>query len=283
MANARARRPVRAALSRAAGSGASTVPTTEEPVRTLAALVHGRLRADLVRGRLRPGDRLRFNVLRRSYGVGLSPLREALSRLAADGLVSLQGQRGFQVAPVSLADLRDVYEVRRGLEVTALRASIARGDDRWEAEIVAAFHRLRKSYLRGRDHPALLGDEWELAHRAFHLALLSACGSPWLLHLRNILFDHAERYRQLAVAYGYPSRVSLGEHRAMVEATLARDAGRACRLLETHLRKTADIVARGTGRFEARRPVPGRPRQGQPVATTGPRVAGARAHRGPRP
>lgn len=241
---------LRAPLVSVATPPASTVPTTEEPARTLAAAILGRLRADLVRGRLRPGDRLRFDTLRRAYGVGLSPLREALSRLTADGLVSLQGQRGFQVAPVSLPDLWDIYHVRRGLEVMALRASIARGDDRWEAEIVAAFHRLAKCHAGGKDHPALRGDEWERWHRAFHLALLSACASPWLLHLRNILFDHSERYRQLSAAYGYPARKSLREHREVMEATLARDADRACRLLEEHMRKTVESVARHAGALQ---------------------------------
>lgn len=240
---AKATRP-RTVLTSAVASAISTVPTTEEPARTLAAATLGRLRADVVRGTLRPGDRLRFDHLRRSYGVGLSPLREALSRLTADGLVLLQGQRGFQVAPVSVSDLWDIYNVRRGLEVTALRVSIAHGDDRWEAEIVAAFHRLAKCHAGSQDHPALRSDEWERWHRAFHLSLLSACGSPWLLHLRNILFDHAERYRHLSAAYGYPSRKSLREHRGVMEATLARDADRACRLLEGHMRRTVESVAR---------------------------------------
>src|SRR5688572_23838640 len=242
---------LRAPVARLASPPASTVPTTEEPARTLAAATFGRLRADLLRGRLRPGDRLRFDSLRRAYGVGLSPLREALSRLTADGLVALQGQRGFQVAPVSLSDLWDIYNVRRGLEVTALRTSIARGDDRWEADIVAAFHRLAKCHAGAQEHPALRGDEWERWHRAFHLALLSACASPWLLHLRNILFDHAERYRQLSAAH-YSPRKSLREHREVMEAALARDADRACRLLEQHMRKTVESVARHAGAFQTK-------------------------------
>ena len=240
------RRPLAAGAPSTGGSSAPSSGTAQEPARTLAALVHGRLRADVLRGRLRPGDRLRFDTLRRAYGVGLSPLREALSRLAADGLVSLQDQRGFQVAPVSLPDLWDVFNVRLRLDVTALRASIAAGNDRWESEVVAAFHRLAKCYLRSQDHPGLHSDEWEETHRAFHLALLSACGSPWLLHLRNILFDHSERYRHLAVSFGYPSRLSLREHRAIKNAVVARDADRACRLLESHMRRTAAAVAHGT-------------------------------------
>lgn len=242
-----------ARLVSAGGSSAPAPAVTGEPARTLAALVHGRLRRDLLRGRLRAGARLRFGELRRTYGVGLSPLREALSQLAANGLVTLQGQRGFQVAPVSLEDLADVFNVRRRLDAAALRASIAAGDDRWEAEVVAAFHRLAKSYLRSPDHPGLHGDEWEEVHRAFHLALLGACGSPWTLHLRNILFDHSERYRHLAVSFGYSPRVSLREHRAIKDAAIARDADRACRLLESHMRRTAAAVAHGLGKSRAPR------------------------------
>jgi GntR family transcriptional regulator, carbon starvation induced regulator len=242
-------------------SGPATRPaaaTTAEPAqaespRTLAGATLGRLRADVLRGHLRPGTRLRFHDLRRSYGVGLSPLREALSRLAADGLVRLQEQRGFEVAPVSLDDLWDVHDVRRGLEVMALRESIARGDDRWEADVVASFHRLAKTHAGGQAHPALRGDEWERWHRAFHLALLAACGSPWLLHLRNILFDHAERYRQLS-ARAYSPRASLREHRELMEATLARDAKRACALLERHMRRTAESVARHARVFHPQTP-----------------------------
>ena len=115
--------------------------------RTLAERAYRRLRDDIIGGVLPPGARLRLNQLQQRYGLGLSPLREALLRLDTEGLVRSQGQRGFEVAPVSLAELHDITRARVCLDCAALTQSIAQGDADWEARVVAAKHRLARTPL----------------------------------------------------------------------------------------------------------------------------------------
>jgi DNA-binding GntR family transcriptional regulator len=215
-----------------------------EGARTLGEVAYRRLRADIVMARLEPGKPLRFDALKTQYGLGVSPLREALSRLVEDKLVTAIGQRGFRVAPISLEEASEVTKLRQKLEVDALRLSIANGDERWEAELVASFHRLSKApEPRAVDGAA---DEWEPRHRAFHEALIGACGSPWLLKFVSMLTDQLERYRYLRVRRTPPKswgRDLPREHREMMEAALARDADRACELLVSHLALTAQFIS----------------------------------------
>jgi len=205
-----------------------------QPVgRTLASNVLERLRHDILECRLKPGTRLRFADLRDRYGVGTSPLREALMRLASDGLVVLEDHRGFHVAPVSKAKLLDITFMRRELETKALVLGIQNADEHWEARILAAYHALsRKSqpYRNGAMDP-----EWESRHRVFHFALVSGCGSDWLLRFRSILYDQWDRYRRLSIRYAPNDRDFMREHRELMEAALERDADAAAYLMNRHI------------------------------------------------
>jgi GntR family carbon starvation induced transcriptional regulator len=116
--------------------------------KTLVEAAYRSLRRNIIEGRLSPGEKLRIEHIKNDYGVGGATLREALSLLTSDALVVSQGQRGFRVAPVSLEDLADITETRVMLECSALRQSITLGDEAWEAELTAAFHRLT---ARGRE------------------------------------------------------------------------------------------------------------------------------------
>lgn len=214
---------------------------------TLTLQAYGRLRADILAGRLVAGDRLRLERLKTAYGFGMSPLREALSRLAAEELVIAEDRRGFRVAPISAAELAEVTRLRKRLETMALANSIAAGDVDWEADVVAAFHRLSKAALPlDTDRPGV-ADEWEAMHRDFHHALIAACASPWLLKFCSQLAAHAERYRRIrhyqSVGPEEMARDVEREHRELLEATLARDSDRACALLERHFDRTAKVVA----------------------------------------
>ena len=230
-------------------SGSSTdigrMPEATTKGRTLATDVLERLRRDILECRLRPGTKLRFDELREAYGVGLSPLREALMRLASDGLVVLEDQRGFHVKPVSRADLIDVTRMREELESMALRLSVERGDDHWEADVLATFHRLSKLAKHGADDDRVISPEWEQRHRQFHHALVAACGSPWLLHFRGLLYDQADRYRRLSLHYLTMPRSDLGEHRALMEAAITRDAAKASHLIREHIAYTTRVVLEG--------------------------------------
>ncbi len=207
---------------------------------TLTSTLYERLRAEILEGRMTPGAKLRLEELRTRYGVSLSPLREALSRLVAEGIVVAESQRGFTVAPVSRAMFEDVIRLRTTLEPMALRESIERGGDEWEVGVVAALHRLKKVESQ-RD--AEEGTEpWEHWHREFHLALVGACASPLLLQFCATLRDLNDRYRRLFLANYTLDRNVAVEHQAIADAALARDADRATALLGDHIQRTARNV-----------------------------------------
>lgn len=209
---------------------------------SLTSVVLDQLRDDIVAGALAPGEKLRLEHLTSRYGCGRTPLREACSRLAAEGLVLASEQRGFRVAPISRDDLNDLTLTRQRIETLALRDAIARGDQAWEARVVAALARLAGIT---RQHRGIVRRDWEEAHRELHTALLSACGSPWLLRFHALLYDQSERYRRLSERADGDARDVDREHELLVAATLGRDAERAAARLTEHLAKTKDRALEG--------------------------------------
>jgi DNA-binding GntR family transcriptional regulator len=204
---------------------------------SLTASVAIQVRAAILQGAYAPGSKLRLDDLRREYGVSLSPLREALTRLAAEGLVQITDQRGYRVAPVSAENLVEVTKLRTQLEVMALTESLAKGDDHWEDSLVAAHHRLNRLERDGTR-----GEGWEKAHRAFHLTLFAACGMPLLLRFCGTLHDLSDRYRRLFLVRHAPDANVPGEHQAIFDAAMARDARRAAEILTRHLERTGHNV-----------------------------------------
>ncbi len=200
------------------------------------------IREDIVSGALEPGEKLAIDHLRRRYGVGSSTIRESLSLLLPDGYVNAQGQRGFTVSPISLADLQDLSNTRIILETDALRKSIASGDDDWEANIVAAFHRLTKAQEAVNRKLEGAPAEWERRNHQFHNATTAACGSRWIPHMLNILHHHTQRYRRMALTDPTNTRDVQSEHQALLDATLARDADAACDIAAMHIQRTTDIL-----------------------------------------
>lgn len=228
-----------------------TAVAAEGP-RTVASLLVEKIRTDIVAGTFAPGDRLKLGDLSLRYGSGVNPLREALTRLAATGLVLIEDQKGFRVAPMSREDLLDLTRVRQRLESWALREAIALGDVEWEARIVSAHHRLARLSKTAPGDGHALDDAWESLHQDFHRALVAACGSPWLLHFRDVLAAQTSRYRRLSVAYAEAARDIGAEHTQLMEAVLARDPDRAAALVEAHFARTATIVLDGYDRFRNR-------------------------------
>lgn len=223
--------------------GTSTGTDIAAP-RTLAERAYLALRHDIVCGQLAPGERLRVEHLKDQYQVGAGTLREALSLLVSDALVTSEGQRGFRVAPISLADLEDVTNTRVMLETEALRQSIRHGDAHWEAALVASYDLLTRteSDLAGPDP-----DLWERRNKAFHEALIDACDSAWSKYILGILYRHAERYRNInwrLTAAHASGRDVHREHEDIYRAAINRQEARAALALETHVRLTHDIVKR---------------------------------------
>jgi len=212
---------------------------------TLARFVYDSLRSDILRGRLMPGEKLRIDGLRDRLGTGATPIREALNRLAAEGLVTQQDQRGFSIPLVSQDDLDELTRTRCWLNEIVVREAILRGDATWEEAIVLAFHRLSRQPTTLPEDPTAINPEWGRVHRAFHASLIAGCGSRVLETLAMDLFDRADRYRHLSVAVlpPGPPRDVPAEHRAIMEAVLARDAALAVDLLNRHFTLTSRIVA----------------------------------------
>lgn len=195
----------------------------------------GRLRKDVLIGAYPAGTKLKVEELQAAYGFSSSPLREALSRLAQEGLVRADERRGFRVAPISSEDLADITRMRLMLDVQALAEAIRHGDDAWEAAIVAAFHRLEKVESRLGDGPVLLDDEWGALHRDFHMALIAACPSERQRQWCASLFDQAERYRRYSARFRKSPKRKVAEHKRLMDAVLKRDAQTACALLQDHI------------------------------------------------
>src|SRR5574343_789325 len=214
----------------------STGDSLSAEPKTLVESAYRALRRDIIEGHLAPGEKLRVEHLKDNSGVGAGALREALSLLISDALVVSQGQRGFRVAPVSLDDFEDITRTRVMLECDALRQSIAMGDDAWEANLLAAFHRLAKAEEKriGREDR----EEWEERNRIFHEVLIAACPSRWLKHFLSILYQQAERYRRLSLYLQPIPRDIHQEHEALLQAAIARDAEKATAVLAEHIQLT---------------------------------------------
>jgi DNA-binding GntR family transcriptional regulator len=202
------------------------------------------MQRDILHCDLRPGSRLRLKDLRQRYRCGLSPLREALMRLVADGLVVLEDRKGFCVAPVSKEEVVDLTNIRCELEAFAIRKAIEKGDDHWEANLLARAHELSKRPMTAGE--GVIDTEWENRHKAFHQALYASCGSPWLIHLCGLLFDRAARYRRLSVENNRTSRDVVKEHNNLLRAAIDRDAAIAEQLIREHLSRTTELILAGT-------------------------------------
>lgn len=207
---------------------------------TISSRISATLREAIQRGDLAPGSRINLDRLREEYDISISPLREAVSRLTADGLVEFEDQRGYRVAPVSRANLIEVTTLRAEFDGIALRASIERGGLDWESDVLRAHYLLMRS-ARDPERPDTL-EAWERAHAEFHMALIRGCGMPLLLTFCSVLHNMTDRYRHL-----YPIDAGLypdlgAEHSDIAMAATAHEADRACAALRAHILRTGEAL-----------------------------------------
>lgn len=200
---------------------------------TLAHSTYDRLRADIIFGRLLPGQKLRLDALRESCGVSVPTLREVLSRLAADGFVQAEEQRGFSVAPISAGNLREIADLRKLVEMAALERSILAGDVEWESRVVSAHHKLGRIETQMAAQTPGVRDDWKRYDWEFHQTLISACGSRELMAMHAMVFDKYLRYQMLYLTFR--GSVAADEHRLLKEAALARDVTGALAVLARHI------------------------------------------------
>ena len=210
--------------------------------RTLASAIYARLRSEILAGTRPASEKLLIAPLAKRFNVSLASVREALSRLVADGLVTAEDQRGFRVSPLSLADLVDATHTRIELEGLALRRSIERGEAAWEGALAAAWRDLQSVPHTSPDDRLHHSEAWSVRHARFHAALVAACGLEWLLKFRSTLYEQTERYRRIGLVLNPEPRDVAGEHRRIVDAALARDAPAAVAELTAHFQRTADAI-----------------------------------------
>lgn len=217
---------------------------TTLPKRTQAETACDLIRAEILDGRLPPGAKLNIKAVEERLELSLGAVREALSRLGAEGMVVGESHRGYRVSPVSKDELLDLTRARVEMESLCLGQAMDHGDVEWETRIVAAAHRMERLQSLPSEAEARSTTAWNDAHGEFHEALVSACPNQWLLRMRDMLYRQSERYRRLSVPLSTDVRDVRSEHRHIMEAALARDKARAFAAIETHLFATAQIILR---------------------------------------
>lgn len=204
-----------------------------------------RIRTDLIFGNLEPGQKLKLEKMSVAYGTSVSTLRETLNRLCSEGLVVAEGQRGFEVAPISAIEFQQIAELRELLEAHAIEQSFKAGDLDWEASVVSSHHKLavmERSMLAGDKSRA---ESWKQCDWQFHRALISACGSQVLLDAHAAVYDKYLRYQMIAVVFR--GEIAAVEHRQLMEAALRRDSTAACKVLHTHIHDCVAHALRNSG------------------------------------
>lgn len=209
---------------------------------TIASQLVERLREAIVSGALQAGSKINLAKASANFAVSLSPLREALARLISDGLVEFEDNRGYRVAPVSLANLEEITSLREEFETYALREAMRVGDIEWEGNVMRALHRLSRTE-RDAARPETL-EQWEAAHRAFHLTLIAGCGKPLLLSFCSVMLSLNDRYRRSFLSRTSGDRNVGAEHSEIAQGAVARDADYACAKLREHIHRTGTNLRR---------------------------------------
>lgn len=204
--------------------------------------IYEQMRLDILDGKLKAGEKLTMHTLQKRYSVGNSPIREALNRLIPDGLVEQRDRKGFNVQILSREDLIEITKMRCWMENIAIRESIRLGDLAWEESVILAHHRLRREPRFIDEEQVQSNRNWEDLHESFHLSLLSACGSKWLMVYCKNLLDLSERYRRNDLEVNYEPRNAKDEHDNILQAAIDRDADKASELLQAHYQMTTDII-----------------------------------------
>lgn len=195
-----------------------------------------RIYAMIIRGDLKPGEKLKIESLRNTLGVGASPLREALSLLTSEQLIERIDQRGFRVSLINSEAFDELLKTRCWLEEKALRESMRAKSSEWEERVLLAHHRLKRpSRILNCD---IINPDWEDKHKEFHMSLLSACGSSILLKICDQLYDQNIRYRNIASNYISVERKVGNEHESILTHVLNGNEDKAVEKLLSHYRRT---------------------------------------------
>jgi len=200
------------------------------------------LTSDIIEGKYLPREKLRIETLAELYQIGKSSIKEALSQLIDKDLVNWDNQKGFFVSDISIDDLADIYQAIAKIEMLCVEMAIKKGDDYWEANVLATSHRLTRSDASSQ----IDADEWQSRHLAFHGALVSGCMSPRLFQIRHSLYEKSTRYRNLwlkeIVSKTNRDDVNQKEHAELTDLALNRDIDGATRLIEKHILTHVELI-----------------------------------------
>lgn len=197
--------------------------------------VYQKIRADILRQKLKPGVKLTPVHLAAELGVSRTPVRHALGRLLQEGLVDLVHDRGYFVAEINIDEVRNLYELRTALELYALELAFNRGIQRSSIRQLSAQNEVYKS-LWHDDHDM---SRW-LADREFHLLLCSFSGNDLIhKHLCDIYDRLDMRYRSdgywYSGSHGERGAAGIAEHESIIAALSSDDAAHALGALRVHL------------------------------------------------
>ncbi|WP_033290634.1 GntR family transcriptional regulator [Amycolatopsis jejuensis] len=209
---------------------------------TRSELVYEEVRKEILRGNLPPGSRLRFVDFAERFAVSQSVVREALMRLAEQGLAVALPQQGFRVRSLNLADLEEITEARIEIESMVVRRAITEGDLQWESSVIAAHHTLANT--PDRTETGEINEDWVDAHEAFHHATLQGCRNARLLSVATSLREAASLYRWWSGSMAPdPDRDVALEHLQIRDAVVARDEMNAACLIAQHIQRTTDALS----------------------------------------
>lgn len=204
---------------------------------SLVDQVYRDLKSAIIAGSYPPGSSLRLNELTAAYDMSVIPIREALRKLEVERLVETEPNRGARVAAISVADVQDAYMTRVVLEQEALRRAWSRITPEFLAELHVLQRQLMDAYAR---------QDLEVApklHRRLHFTMYEAADSPWLLHLIEILWNHTERYRGMALSLRTTLRPEDDLHKSLIEAMERGSRSEAAKALRLDLERTARLIA----------------------------------------
>jgi|SaaInlStandDraft_6_1057023.scaffolds.fasta_scaffold22282_1 DNA-binding GntR family transcriptional regulator len=203
--------------------------------KTLIEHAYSMMRSDIVNGNLHANEKLRVAHLQKKYCVSASTLREAISRLVSEYLVSAEGQKGYYVTPMTLDDLIDLTQLRIHIEINALRQSIRKGSLEWRNKLTIVFKQLSKLEQPINDNNP---HEWDLLNAQFHQTLCDGEKSMWTRRMLRLLSQHGERYRHFTIKLPNNDRDIHSEHDEIFMNAINGNEVRAALALEAHIRST---------------------------------------------
>lgn len=210
--------------------------------RTHTSTVYDLIRSEIMNGSLPADTKLKTRNLAMRFDVGLSPIREALSRLSSEGWVIQSERRGFSVVPATVDELWNLHHARCVLNETCLRESIEHGDMKWEENVLLSYMRMSRLQRPTSVEASAEMDHWNMQHRTFHSSLINAALSQRLVGHCEQLFDEIERYRRIGLSHRISHNDVADEHQGIAEAAVARDSTLAVRLLNAHFTRTVELV-----------------------------------------